>query len=230
MHSRWHGLGSVDLPYNEVARCLNLCYLHQRIGPKAQFFFVLTKQKNICNDNRCRMKERISLESWLIKVEDIAREIAEREGCILYDLEHTGAGRGRILRVYIDKEGGVGIEDCSNVSKALNLRLDVEDVVPGEMYNLEVSTPGLDRHLKKSWHFEKAVGKKIFVQLNQSLGSLGATDDKGMLSMKKFEDTLLTADSENLSFSIRGHDIRVPLSAVEKAKLVFELKTNSKKK
>ena len=44
------------------------------------------------------------MEAWLTKVEDIAREIAEREGCILYDLEHTGAGRGRILRVYIDKK------------------------------------------------------------------------------------------------------------------------------
>ena len=91
------------------------------------------------------------MESWLEKIEKIAQEIAEREGCVLYDLENIGSGKGRILRVYIDKDTGVGIEDCSNVSKGLNLRLDVEDIVPGEMYNLEVSTPGLDRHLKKAW-------------------------------------------------------------------------------
>lgn len=170
------------------------------------------------------------MESWLEKVEQIAKEIAEREGCVLYDLEHIGAGKGRILRVYIDKEGGVGIEECSNVSKALNLRLDVEDVVPGSMYNLEVSTPGLDRHLKKSWHFEKAVGKKIFIQMSKSLGSQGATEDKGMLSMKKFEEVLAAADDQKLQFEMRGQRIVVPLSVVEKAKLVFEYKTNSKKK
>lgn len=170
------------------------------------------------------------MDTWLEKVEKIAQEIAEREGCVLYDIEHAGAGRGRILRVYIDKENGVGIEDCSNVSKGLNLRLDVEDVVPGEMYNLEVSTPGLDRHLKKHWHFEKAVGKKIFVQLGKSLGALGATEDKGMLSMKKFEDVLQSVDADNLYFEIRGQNIKVPFSAVEKSKLVFEYKTNPKKK
>jgi ribosome maturation factor RimP len=170
------------------------------------------------------------LEAWLEKVEQLAEEVARREGCFLYDLEHTGSGRGRILRIYIDKEDGVGIEDCSNVSKGLNLLLDVENVVPGEMYNLEVSTPGLDRQLKKKWHFEKVVGKKVYVQLNKSLGSLGATEDKGMLSMKKFEDVLTGVEGDNLQFEIRKQKITVPLSAVEKAKLVFEYKTNPKKK
>jgi ribosome maturation factor RimP len=170
------------------------------------------------------------LEAWLEKVEQLAEDVARREGCYLYDLEHTGSGRGRILRIYIDKEGGVGIDDCSNVSKGLNLLLDVENVVPGDMYNLEVSTPGLDRHLKKKWHFEKVVGKKVYVQLNKSLGSLGATEDKGMISMKKFEDVLTGVEGENLQFEIRKQKITVPLSAVEKAKLVFEYKINPKKK
>lgn len=170
------------------------------------------------------------MELWLAKVEQIAKEIAEREGCILYDLEHVGAGKGRILRVFIDKENGVGIEDCSNISKALNLRLDVEDVVPGAMYNLEVSTPGLDRHLKKDWHFEKAVGKKIFIQMSKSLGSQGVTEDKGMFSMKKFEEILKAVDGQKLQFEIRGQQVSVPLSVIEKAKMVFEYKTNSKKK
>ncbi len=170
------------------------------------------------------------MESWLEKVEKIAQEVAEREGCVLYDLEHTGSGNGRILRIFIDKTDGVSIEDCSNVSKGLNLLLDVEDVVPGEMYNLEVSTPGLDRQLKKLWHFEKAVGKKIYVQLENSLGSLDATEDKGMLSMKKFEDVLVAVEGETLKFDIRKQKINIPFSAVEKAKMVFELKTNQKKK
>ncbi len=170
------------------------------------------------------------MESWLEKVEKLAEEVARREGCVVYDLEHTGSGRGRILRVYIDKDDGVGIEDCSNVSKGLNLMLDVENVVPGDMYNLEVSTPGLDRQLKKLWHFEKAVGKKVYVQLLKSLGTLGATEDKGMISMKKFEDVLVGVEGENLQFEIRKQKITVPFSAVEKAKMVFEYKINPKKK
>ena len=193
------------------------------IGPKAQFFFVKSKQISI-------YVKRNKLESWLEKVEKIAQEIVEREGCILYDLEHTGAGRGRVLRVYIDKESGVGIEDCSNISKGLNLRLDVEDVVPGAMYSLEVSTPGLDRHLKKKWHFEKVIGKKVAIQLSKSLGSLGAVEDKGLVSMKKFDEVLESVDEENVFFDIRSNKVKIPFTAIEKAKLVFEYKVNSKKK
>ena len=170
------------------------------------------------------------MEVWLEKVEKIAQEIAEREGCLLYDIEHSGTGKGRILRVYIDKDSGVGIEDCSNVSKALNLRLDVEEIVPGSMYNLEVSTPGLDRHLKKHWHFEKVVGKKVYIQLSKSLGNLNATDDKGLSSMKKFEEVLKSVEQENLIFEIKSNQIKIPFTAIEKAKLVFEYKVNSKKK
>ena len=170
------------------------------------------------------------MEAWLEKIEKIAQTVAEREGCVLYDLEQVGAGKGRVLRVYIDKETGVGINECSNVSKGINLLLDVEDVVPGAMYNLEVSTPGVDRQLKKMWHFEKAVGKKIYVQLLKSLGALGATEDKGIIAMKKFEDVLVKVDAEHLHFVIRTHQIKVPLSAVEKAKMVFEYKSNPKKK
>ena len=168
------------------------------------------------------------MESWLEKIEKIAQEIAEREGCVLYDLENIGSGKGRILRVYIDKDTGVGIEDCSNVSKGLNLRLDVEDIVPGEMYNLEVSTPGLDRHLKKAWHFEKAVGKKIYIKLAKSLGSMNLTEDKGMISMKQFDDVLQGVEANALVFNLRGETIKVPMEHIEKAKMVFEMPNNNK--
>lgn len=169
------------------------------------------------------------MEAWIEKVEKIAQEIAEREGCLLYDIEHSGVGKNRILRVYIDKDSGVGIEDCSNVSKGLNLRLDVENIVPGAMYNLEVSTPGLDRHLKKKWHFERVVGKKVSIQLSKPLGSLDIIEDKGLTSMKKFAEVLQSVDMEHLVFEIRSNAVKVPLAAIEKAKLVFEYKINSKK-
>lgn len=190
---------------------------------------------------------------WLTKVEKIAEDVCAREGCYLYDLDFIGTGRGRTLRVFIDKDaskrgsdearsertvdeadapeleiqagegftGGVSIDDCSNVSKGLNLILDAEDVVPGDFYNLEVSTPGIDRALRKPWHFEKAVGKRIWVRLNKPLESLGVTEKKWM-PVKTIEETLAAADAGGLLFEVAEGPIRVPFDAVEKAKIVFE--------
>lgn len=107
----------------------------------------------------------------LTDLRKMAEEVSSREGCFLYDIEFIGAGNGRVLRVYIDREaeGGASIEDCSNISRGLNLRLDVEDVIPGGAYSLEVSTPGLERVLKEPRHFSSAIGKKIMVKTFQQL-------------------------------------------------------------
>lgn len=166
---------------------------------------------------------------WLEKIENLAQEVAKREGCYLYDLEFIGAGKGRTLRVYIDKdEGGIGIEDCSNVSKGLNLMLDTEDIVPGGTYQLEVSTPGLDRHLKKQWHFEKAIGKKIWVKLNSALESVGVTDKKWK-STKQIEKVLSSCDAEGIGFDLDTIKVKIPFAKIEKAKLVYEIVKGKKK-
>ncbi|NJL24448.1 MAG: ribosome maturation factor RimP [Calothrix sp. SM1_5_4] len=100
-----------------------------------------------------------------------AEEVASREGCMLYDLEFRD-GPGRTLRVFIDKEpGGVSIDDCVNVSRGLNLRLDVEDVIPGGRYELEVSSPGMDRRLTQPWHFQKAVGQTVQLKYKDESGT-----------------------------------------------------------
>lgn len=80
-------------------------------------------------------------------------------GLELYDVEYDG----RNLRVYIDMPGGVRINTCEEVSNLLSLRLDALDLIP-HSYILEVSSPGVERKLKKVEHFKKAVGKKIMVQ------------------------------------------------------------------
>jgi len=168
--------------------------------------------------------------SWMEKVEDLAQEVTSREGCILYDVEFVGVGKGRTLRLYIDRDTpeGVGIDDCSNVSRALNSLLDEADAVPGESYTLEVSTPGIERPLRKAWHFEKAVGKKIWVKTNRAFESFGV-EDKKWKSAKQIEDVLTAFDGENLSFHVKGVDLKVPLSAVERSKMVFEITKGQKK-
>jgi ribosome maturation factor RimP len=162
----------------------------------------------------------------LARIDSLAAPIAEREGCKLYDVEFSGGGGGRVLRVFIDKaiEGGAGLEDCANISRALNLILDVEDFIPGR-YILEVSTPGVDRPLRKLWHFESVVGKKIWVKLNQNLQALGygSLPEAGH---KQFTEILKSAGEAGLKFDLSGNEICIGLEAVERAKVVFEYGTN----
>lgn len=168
-------------------------------------------------------------QEWLSKVEEMAADVCRREGCYLYDLEFIGTGKGRTLRIYVDKDEAVGIEDCSNVSKGLNLLLDVEDVIPGGPYNLEVSTPGLDRALRRPWHFEKVIGKKVSLRSRLAFEEVGVTAPK-WLKAKTIEAPVLAADAESVTFETKEGPLRVPFEAVEKAKLVFEMKKNDKNK
>ena len=181
-------------------------------------------------------------EPWVKKIETIVSDIAQKQGCELYDVEVSGTGNARVLRIFLDKElttledgttTGIGIEDCSNVARALNEVLDVEggpEIVPGGAYSLEVSSPGLDRALKTKRHFEKVVGKKIFVQMDQNLGSLGA-QEKAIQLTKKFEEVLKAVEDENLVFEFRQETLKVPMNLINKSKLVFDFKdTKSPKK
>lgn len=167
-------------------------------------------------------------ETSLQKIETLASEVAAREGVKIYDIEFSGGAQGRTLRVYIDKEGGVGVDDCANVSRGLNLLLDVEDPIPGGKYILEVSSPGLERVLKKPWHYQDAVGKKIWVKTGRALEAFGFNHKK-LKSAKQISEILLAIENDSLKFQIEGEDLLIPMSAVEKAKLVFEIVQNNKK-
>lgn len=169
--------------------------------------------------------------SWMEKVESMVTEVAAREGCLLYDIEFIGGGKGRTLRIFIDKdeEGAVSIDDCSNVSKGFNALLEAdEDLIPGAAYTLEVSTPGLERTLKKPWHFKKVIGKKIYVKTTQALESVGVTDKKWK-SAKTVEEVLSSADEKGLRFMVKDVEIQIPYNLIDKAKVVFEFNKGQKK-
>lgn len=162
-------------------------------------------------------------QAWLSKVEQIASDVCRGLGCVLYDIEFMGTGAGRTLRIYVDKDGGPGIEDCSNVSKGLNAVLETdENLVPGGPYNLEVSTPGVDRLLKKPWHFEKVIGKKIRIRSATALETFGVTDPKWK-NVKQVEEVLSAADPSGVTFAVKECSFRVPYESIEKAKVVFEV-------
>lgn len=95
-------------------------------------------------------------------VEETICRIVEGEGLELVHIDYRPQGRGFVLRIDIDKEGGVTIEDCQLISQQVSTFLDVEDFVPGE-YSLEVSSPGLDRKFYSEKDYQKFLGRKVRV-------------------------------------------------------------------
>jgi ribosome maturation factor RimP len=98
----------------------------------------------------------------LEKIEELAKRICLDEGVQLYDVELKNTHNGRVMRVYITRPEGVRVQDCTNVSRALNEELDVIDLIASQYY-LEVSSPGLERTLSKAAHYQQAVGENVKV-------------------------------------------------------------------
>src|SRR5690349_9014868 len=99
------------------------------------------------------------------KIEEVARRVAESEGMEVVDVEVKGGGGSRLVRISIDKPAGVTHADCELISQQVGTILDVEDVVPGGRYTLEISSPGLERKLRKPQDFERFQGKKARILL-----------------------------------------------------------------
>ncbi len=97
-------------------------------------------------------------------LEELAAPVCEELGVYIYDSEYKKEGGEYYLRLFIDKDGGVTIDDCENVSRLLNEILDEKDYVP-DAYIFEVSSPGIDRKLTRDWHFEKAIGSDVEIKL-----------------------------------------------------------------
>ena len=102
------------------------------------------------------------------KVTELARPVVEEEGCSLWDVEYVREAGSWYLRVFIDKEGGVGIDDCVAMSHALDKPLDDADPID-KSYCLEVSSPGTDRELTRPAHFDAYIGAPVIVRLIRPL-------------------------------------------------------------
>jgi ribosome maturation factor RimP len=149
-------------------------------------------------------------EEILEKVRNIAAPLAASEGLELVDVELAGAGGHPTLRLYIDKAGGVSLEDCTQVSRALSAALDVEDPIDGS-YELEVSSPGLDRPLRTREHFEHFAGENVRVK------TFGPLEDAG--SRKTFVGRLIGVEGESVLVEVEGAVFRIPEKLIAKANL-----------
>ena len=122
-------------------------------------------------------------------LEKIAADVCERHGVYIYNTEYKKEGSEYYLRLYIDKDGGVTIEDCENVSREISPLLDELTFIK-EAYIFEVSSPGIDRALTRDWHFEKVMGKEIDIKLFAPID--GMKEISGILT--KYEDGAITVN------------------------------------
>ncbi len=146
------------------------------------------------------------------KVREIADRVAVRAGMEIVDVQFLGGGGNRVLRIFIDKPAGVTHADCEFISQNVGTILDVQDVVPGGSYTLEVSSPGVERKLSKPQEFERFSGQRIKVVLRQAVE--GQRHWAGLL--KGFAEGIITLEPSP------GKSVRFPLEQVEKANLKFE--------
>ena len=162
------------------------------------------------------------------QVRQIAERVAASQGLELVELEFLGGGKARMLRLYIDKPGGVTHEDCAVVSRELGTILDVEDAVPGGAYTLEVSSPGLDRKLLKPTDYERFAGSLVKLQTRQPVegnrhiqGRLqGLRDGRISLQIPAPAKRGLGRGTQK----VEARAIEIELSNIEKANLVPEIK------
>ena len=132
------------------------------------------------------------------QVAAFAEPIVKEHGCELWDVEYVREGSEYFLRLYIDKDGGVNIQDCETVSRALSDQLDAEDYIE-DAYILEVSSPGLGRTLKKEKHLSKSIGMEVELKTFKPVN--GSKDFEGVL--RAFDNdtlTLTVEDDQDLVF------------------------------
>ncbi len=165
----------------------------------------------------------------LQNITSVADAVAKKEGVEIYDIEFTTGPDGRVLRVYIDKEAGIGIDECSKVARGLNEMLDAdENIIPGANYHLEVSSPGVERPLKTVKHFSKVIGKKIWIKLDKSLFDFGLQNPKFKIA-KQLTEVLSEVENADLKFKVEDEVLTIPISAVSKSHVVFEIAEPEKK-
>lgn len=132
----------------------------------------------------------------------------EQLGYELSDLEVNLGGREGVLRLFIDKADGVGLDDCEAVSRQISALLDIEDPLPGH-YVLEVSSPGLDRKLTKVEHFQRFVGREIRVKMRFPVAG-----------RRNFRGALRAADEEMIEVEVEGVSHRLPMATIASARLI----------
>lgn len=154
----------------------------------------------------------------LTSVIEMITPLCEESGCFLYDAEFQKEGKNQILRIFVDKDGGINIDECETVSRLISKKLDDEDLV-ATAYQLEVSSPGAERKLTKDWHYEKVMGKQIEISLYAP-----------MEGKKTLIGVLEAYQADEITILENGVSVSIPKDKIASAKLFFDINEALKSK
>ncbi len=152
----------------------------------------------------------MSTERIISEIEQFALPVVEELGLELVEIEFRRESGGWILRLFIDREGGVNIDDCASVSREVSAYLEVEEII-NHAYKLEVSSPGLERPLKKDEDFIRFTGRKARIKLKDPvdgqrvfIGQLEAVLESGGEDKKSLKNILLTVDGQQMEIDLES--------------------------
>ena len=144
------------------------------------------------------------------EVEALVRPVVEAGGLEVWEVSFGREPGGRILRVMVDREGGVDLDTISAVSQRLSRRLDLEGFGQDGPYDLEVGSPGVERRLREPRHFERSVGELVKVKTVEPVDG-----------RRVHEGALVSADTEAIVIASEGGELRVPYDGIASARTVF---------
>ncbi|MPZ75042.1 MAG: ribosome maturation factor RimP [Deltaproteobacteria bacterium] len=149
----------------------------------------------------------MEIDRTVSRIWEFATQIAEGEGMEVVDVElrREGSRGGRVLRLYLDKDGGPNVDDLGRVSRQLSELLDLHDIVEGA-YTLEVSSPGINRPLKKLEHFQRFIGKRVRVRTGDMIDG-----------RRSFLGILAEVSSDKIKIEVEGKEYQIPFSMIEKS-------------
>ncbi len=144
------------------------------------------------------------------QLEAIIEPAVKALGFELVGVEYISQGRHSMLRIYIDSDAGITVDDCADVSNQVSAVLDVEDPIRGE-YTLEISSPGVDRPLFKMEHYERFAGHQVELRLRLPIEG-----------RRKYKGTIKRVEENQVVVEVEGGEHRFSLADIEKARLVPE--------
>lgn len=144
------------------------------------------------------------------EIENLLKPTIENMGYALWGLEYIAQGRHSLLRIYIDKEAGIGIEDCERVSKQVSALLDVEDPIAAH-YSLEVSSPGIPKPLFHDWQYQLYIGHEVTIRLL-----------KPIAGQRKFTGKIISCEGDVLMLGIDQQQHEFSITTITKANLTDE--------
>lgn len=144
----------------------------------------------------------------LTQLWDLLEPVVTGLGYELVEIEYQPNPKHGVLRIFIDQPDGIQLDDCQQVSNQVSALLDVEDPIPGH-FNLEVSSPGLDRPLNKVEDFERFTGETVKIKTGMAIDG-----------QRNFKGRLCGIDGDDITIEFDGKQVSLPLASIEKARLV----------